>query len=125
MRIKLSELKSGKQVNLKENERIYILWTSPNIAGSDPVLFTEDKNYCMSCYEDGAFSSIEEALEFIDEVAQSELDDLYERFEGETAYWRFPPSGGECPPPDFTKYGYKTVPGNSNYWHIVPIKPEK
>lgn len=67
------------------------------------------------------FSSVGELEEFAFACEQYDINDWW--FSGgETPFWRITPDGEELPPPDFSEYGYRAIPGrtNSNYWWIVP-----
>ena len=101
---------------------ILIFWDSPVLTGAN-ISFScyPGEVFLRSGYEYGPFSTLEEAEEYIFQEEKAELDFWYQEAEGETCFWRYGPSGREYPPPDFTKYGYRTVEGPSNYWWIEPI----
>lgn len=103
---------------------IYVSWYSP-VRLCEQVHFTcyPGKVYLRSVYEHGPFFSLEEAEDYIFQAEKNELDHWYYEEGGETAFWHYSPSGKECPPPDFSKYGYRAVEGPSDYWWIEPIEP--
>lgn len=100
---------------------ILVFWDSPVLIGAN-ISFScyPGEVFLRSAYEHGPFFSLEEAEEYIFQAEQDELDYWYEEG-GETCFWHHAPSGEECPPPNFSKYGYRTVEGPSNYWWIEPI----
>lgn len=101
---------------------ILVSWYSPVRPGEN-VHFScyPGKVFLASkAYDHGPFSSLEEAEDFIFRVEKADLDSCYEDG-GEVPFWHYAPSGKECSPPDFTKYGYRTVEGPSDYWWIEPF----
>lgn len=101
---------------------IFVSWYSP-VRPCEKVHFScyPGEVFLRSVYEHGPFFTLEEAEDYIFQAEQDELDTWYEEAGGETCFWRCGPSGREYPPPDFSKYGYRTVEGPSNYWWIEPI----
>lgn len=121
IKFNLSEKEKYREMLSRGEFSIFIFWDSPVLTGAN-ISFScyPGEVFLRSVYEHGPFSSLEEAEDYIFQVEKNELDSWYEEG-GETCFWHYSPSGKECPPPDFSKYGYRAVEGPSDYWWIEPI----
>lgn len=121
IKFNLSEKEKYREMLSRGEFSIYIFWDSPVLTGAN-ISFScyPGEVFLRSVYEHGPFSSLEEAEDYIFQAEKNELDSWYEEG-GETCFWHYSPSGKECPPPDFSKYGYRAVEGPSDYWWIEPI----
>jgi hypothetical protein len=107
-------------VAAKEDEMFYLFFESP-VPTPGSVKIVEGER--SGAYYDGPYASRREAIEAKDEAIDQRLLEWSQRDDpdGGSPFWRFPPSGGECPPPEWAaQYGFEFYAANeaARYWSV-------